>query len=241
MHRFFLPLAGLVALGTPVFAAEPLDGYFIALESCEAYQSKNKQTNPGDIHTEPMRAYDMIAINKPGGDFFQLRVPGAPVTQDRWVFAGCGVHAVVTDTAQPGPGPLPPVTPPTGAVESTNNLMALSWQPAFCETKPGKVECQQLNDGLLPITETQLSVHGLWPQPRGNDYCGVSAEVERLDKARQWAALPAPRADRRHGRGAGRRHARHGQLSGPARMDQARHLFPRRRRGPRNIMPTRCW
>ena len=33
----------------PAPAAERLDGWFIAFEACEAFQSKNKGTNPGDV------------------------------------------------------------------------------------------------------------------------------------------------------------------------------------------------
>ena len=48
----------------------------------------------------------------------------------------------------------------------------------------------QLNDGLLPITATQLSIHGLWPQPRDNIYCGVPKALVNLDKAKRWSELP---------------------------------------------------
>ena len=40
------------------------------------------------------------------------------------------------------------------------------------------------------MTETQLSLHGLWPQPRGNDYCSVSAALRSLDRAKRWSELP---------------------------------------------------
>ena len=105
----------------------------------------------------------------------------------------CGVHVVeagtrVSDT-EPGP-----VTPPQGE-ESTDNLLALSWQPAFCETKPDTDECLELNAGELPVTETQLSIHGLWPQPESRAYCGVPAALVSLDKASRWSELPAPELD----------------------------------------------
>jgi ribonuclease T2 len=79
--------------------------------------------------------------------------------------------------------------------ESDDNLLALTWQPAFCETKPGTTECRRLNAGALPAAETELSIHGLWPQPRGNDYCGVPDEVVRLDRAGRWSDLPAVETD----------------------------------------------
>ena len=40
------------------------------------------------------------------------------------------------------------------------------------------------------MTEQQLSIHGLWPQPEGKAYCGVPAGLVALDKASQWSDLP---------------------------------------------------
>ena len=179
-----------VAVGRgPGRAVERLEGYFVAFEACEAFQSKNKETNPGGVVTEPMRAYEMIALNAPGGDFFQVRVPGAPVTE-RPLGArrlrparGGGRHGgrrrcrTTRSIRRPGE-------------EAAEHVLALSWQPAFCEYRPEKAECRALNDGDLPVTETQLSLHGLWPQPEGNVYCGVPAGLVALDKASQWADLP---------------------------------------------------
>ena len=135
----------------------------------------------------------MIALNAPGGDFFQVRVPGAPVTEDRWVHVSCGLHVVEAGTPT-APLPTEPVEPAPGE-ESASNLLALSWQPAFCELKPGKTECEQLNAGELPVTETQLSLHGLWPQPEGKEYCGVPAGLVALDRASRWAELPEVAVD----------------------------------------------
>jgi len=74
----------------------------------------------------------------------------------------------------------------------SKNVLALSWQPAFCEYKPFKIECGELNAGKLPHTQKGLSVHGLWPQPRDNIYCGVSEKVIATDKAGSWTFLPKP-------------------------------------------------
>lgn len=193
IHYIFL-LILLVASVMPAMAEEKLDGWFIAMKRCEAYQSKNKLTNPGDIHIEERTAYDLKGINKKGGNWYHIRVPGAPVTSDRWVSLTCGVHAIAFGKLPEEGGEVVRVDPVPGT-EATDLLLALSWQPAFCEKKPSKVECKQLNDGLLPITETQLSLHGLWPQPNGTFYCGVPDAVKRLDKAKRWDELPAPELD----------------------------------------------
>ena len=197
MSRFLIVLGLVLGLSSGALRAEQrLEGWFIALQSFEAYQSKNKLTNPGEVRLTQRVAYDMIARNKPDGEWYQVHIPGAPVTDRRWVFTQCGVHVTaVSPTEDPGGGEDDgPFTPETGA-EATDLLLALSWQPAFCEKKPSKTECRQLNDGLLPITETQLSLHGLWPQPNGNFYCGVPAAIKKLDKDRRWDKLPAPELD----------------------------------------------
>lgn len=194
--RFLLSALLLTVLSTfPAHAFERLDGFFIAKDVCDAFQSKNQGTNPGGVQTEVMRAYTINGINKTGGDFFQVKVPDAPVTVDRWVHTSCGIHAVAAGTevdVSHGGTPPPEVEPEAGA-ESADNLLALSWQPAFCETSAGrpKAECNVLNAGALSTAAQQFSIHGLWPQPRGNLFCGVPAALENLDKARRWSELPA--------------------------------------------------
>ncbi len=64
------------------------------MKSCEAFQSKNRGTNPGDIRTEPLRAYPIHAVNPSGGGYFLIAVPEAPVATERWVSAACGVRVV---------------------------------------------------------------------------------------------------------------------------------------------------
>lgn len=192
MRRFVAVAVATICLSGPAAAFERLKGFFIATRSCEAYQSKNKLTNPGDIATEPDRAYVMRGLNAPGGDYYQIVVPGAPVVTERWVSTDCGRHVVDAGTpVTPSPAGGVVIAPEPGE-ESADNLLALSWQPAFCESKPSKTECKQLNGGLLPVTEQQFSLHGLWPQPQGKDYCGVPTSVRNIDTPARWQDLPAP-------------------------------------------------
>ncbi|MGV6848005.1 MAG: hypothetical protein ACWA5A_06445 [Marinibacterium sp.] len=57
----------VLCLAGSALAQVPLEGWFIASQPCEAYQSKNSLTNPGDITLADHMAYDMIGINKTGG------------------------------------------------------------------------------------------------------------------------------------------------------------------------------
>lgn len=188
-YRYICLLFSLAscAVSTQARAYISLEGYFLASQQCEAFKSKNSMSNPGNILVEPPTAYKMLGLNKPNGDYYQIKIPDAPVTEARWVAVVCGEHVAEIDITDPDPDPDP--QGPSGN-ESSDNLLALSWQPAFCELKPRKSECQALNGGNLPVAAAQLSIHGLWAQPRGKDYCGVSESIRQLDQNKQWRQLP---------------------------------------------------
>lgn len=64
--------------------------------------------------------------------------------------------------------------------------LAISWQPAFCETKPNKLECQTSTPGRFDATH--FTLHGLWPQ--SGAYCGVSRTDKTYDTSNRWNKLP---------------------------------------------------
>lgn len=65
-------------------------------------------------------------------------------------------------------------------------VLAVSWQPAFCESHGGKPECRaQARSGF---DATHFTLHGLWPQRA--DYCGVPQSQIDDDKDGQWKRLP---------------------------------------------------
>ncbi len=57
----------------------------------------------------------------------------------------------------------------THAKVSTRNLLAISWQNAFCQTHQKKRECRNVKADHF--SATHFTLHGLWPQPRNNTYC----------------------------------------------------------------------
>lgn len=79
-----------------------------------------------------------------------------------------------------------------GAREGTAQyVLAFSWQPAFCETAPRKPECRTQTTERFDARN--FTLHGLWPQPGSNIYCGVSeAEIAR-DKDGRWRDLETER------------------------------------------------
>jgi ribonuclease T2 len=75
----------------------------------------------------------------------------------------------------------------TSKSTSKQNLLAISWQNAFCQTHQYKKECKTMNSKSFGAFEFVL--HGLWPQPRNNAYCNVSKKQIGMDKNKQWYSL----------------------------------------------------
>jgi ribonuclease T2 len=76
---------------------------------------------------------------------------------------------------------------------SAQYVLAISWQPAFCEGKPRLPECRSQTEDRFDASS--FTLHGLWPQPRARAYCGVGEQDIRLDKKRRWHDLPWQRLD----------------------------------------------
>ena len=84
-----------------------------------------------------------------------------------------------------GYDPQPEIQAETPSALSGNFVLALSWQPAFCETRSRVPECKSQTEARADTR--QFSLHGLWPEDR---YCGVDAETRRTDEASDWEDLP---------------------------------------------------
>ncbi len=59
---------------------------------------------------------------------------------------------------------------------STDNLLAISWQNAFCQTHRNKRECR--NPKASDYHATHFTLHGLWPQPRSKTDCRGPRKVK---------------------------------------------------------------
>jgi len=167
----------------PAHAEVALEGTFLASDSCPAFQSIRRQTNPGDIKVEAGKSYELFAGNKPSPSHFMIKIEGAQ-PERRWVEVRCGTHMVPAD-GEPMPAPQPGPSPQPDRIDM---ILAISWQPGFCETKPDKTECQSQTEDRFDATH--LSLHGLWPQPRANVYCQVPQADISNDKAGKWDQLP---------------------------------------------------
>jgi len=68
-------------------------------------------------------------------------------------------------------------------------VLAISWQPAFCERARRRPECRSQKNGRYDTSH--FSLHGLWPQPGSRSYCNVDDQLIATDKKRRWRDLPA--------------------------------------------------
>jgi ribonuclease T2 len=182
--RVISTLLAVIGLATPA-AADKYDGFFIAQQSCPAFQSFNNQTNPGNIMVQLDHSYRIIERNKPSNpSHYRLIVPGVS-PEERWVAVSCGLRTVSDGGA---PAPTEPDQPDTGTINplptapATWNVLSASWQPAFCETSGGylpnsntqKPECASQTTNRPDATH--FALHGLWPQPfePKSEYCGYT-------------------------------------------------------------------
>ncbi len=181
IRRLLAVVAATLVLAGHAEAQIPLDGWFIALSDCPAYKSFHQRTNPGNVRTTIDRAYPLRGKNAHAASHYLIEVRGATPAQ-RWVDVSCGVHVVLAERPVVGP------TPGVPAAGGRDAVLAVSWQAAFCETRPSKPECTSMTGDRFDATN--LALHGLWPQPRNNVYCGVSQSQIDLDEQKKWDRLP---------------------------------------------------
>ena len=175
-------VACLAAAGVTLLAAssaradEPMDGTFLASRSCEALVSIRKDTNPGMAFTGPGLSYKLLAKNGRKAGYYRIEMPDAD-PPERWVRVECG-KVLPPAAAAPPPAAAPAAA--KGAIRSY--VLALSWQPTFCESNPKKPECRWQNGKRYDANH--LSLHGLWPQPSNVAYCNVPDGVRAGETAR---------------------------------------------------------
>ncbi len=75
---------------------------------------------------------------------------------------------------------------------SQNNILALSWHNAFCETHRYKKECKRRLLSILKSEyyEKHFVLHGLWPQPKNRTYCHVERKYITMDRYKRWNKMP---------------------------------------------------
>ena len=197
----YCPFMALVlGLSSSWAPAESFEARLVAERDCPATVSTKRPDNPGKVHLRPGETYAVIARNKTEASYYQVRIEGVRPT-DRWVAAECGRLAGAGEPAlssgavdgagapvSPGSRTRPLREPSARSMEG-QFVLAASWQPAFCERRQGRPECRSQTPDRADAR--QFSLHGLWPQPIGNSFCGVSARERALSESGDWERLPA--------------------------------------------------
>ena len=164
-----------------------------ATKACEAFNDLKHNKNYGHVVLKADNSYQILRQQK--GNYF-IKVPNAKPMM-RWVDVSC-FNANAEPKAEKKDGILSrlfgkksenksKVT--KSSTKSSSNLdalLVLSWHNTFCETHSNKKECKR--DG--GDAKNHLVLHGLWPQPRNREYCGLSSKIKQLDKSKRWNALP---------------------------------------------------
>ncbi len=171
----------LLALAGSASAQVAMHGNFDATKACPALQSIKKGTNPGNMAVAAGKSYKLLGKNKDQASHYWIEVPGASPLQ-RWVALECGTaNGAVADGGT--------VDPPDTGGAVPFYVLAMSWQPAFCEGLPDKVEC--VSQTAERFDGTHLTLHGLWPQPRNNQFCGgVPPDDIAASEGHRWQDLP---------------------------------------------------
>jgi ribonuclease T2 len=81
-----------------------------------------------------------------------------------------------------------PVTVEFAPVDTDSSWLVLTWAPSLCKAEPSSPGCRS---GHVADMGATWMLHGLWPQPAANQYCGVPKGL--VDRARDLhnADMPA--------------------------------------------------
>ncbi len=152
-----------------------------ATKICEVFNNLKHSKNSHHEKLKVGQEYQVMQEQR--GNYF-IKVPNAK-PQNRWVEQSCfGAKKIEIKEPTPTLQTTKEVKSSKSSNSNTVSALVLSWQNTFCETHSNKKECRQ------KIGASHLVLHGLWPQPRNNQYCNVSKKLIALDKQKRWNALP---------------------------------------------------
>ena len=166
----------------------------VPIKECAAYNNMKHSKNTHNVTLDTAKEYRVLRAHK--GQKLIL-IKGEQPAQ-RWVDESCfeekKENITIADELKQADKNIKENNLFTQEkfIKSKQNILALSWHNAFCETHRYKKECKRNIGDLLGSRskETQFVLHGLWPQPRNNVYCNVDKELIYADKAKRWRDLP---------------------------------------------------
>jgi ribonuclease T2 len=160
--------------------------YQEATQACPAYNNMKHTINSNNRQLEVGKEYRILSHKE--GQILTL-IEGERVAQ-RWVDEGCFKDKEPLKKEQSTLSSIIDKIKDKFATRrslSQQNLLAISWQNAFCQTHQYKKECRTMKRD--DFAASHFVLHGLWPQPRNNQYCNVSKKEIGMDKNKQWNRL----------------------------------------------------
>jgi len=192
----------LVLLLSWVLMAKKPPHYNEATKECKAFNNMKHTSNTNNVTLEVGKKYRVLQTNK--GQILTL-IEGERVAQ-RWVDESCFnekkaqpllVNSKKLEASKEQSSFASRIKMHSKNMKqegiglhhatSKQNLLALSWQNAFCQSHQYKKECKRMDSKDFGAFEFVL--HGLWPQPRNNQYCKMNKKQIGMDKNKQWNRL----------------------------------------------------
>jgi ribonuclease T2 len=165
MNKLYIIFLTMITL----VAAEDISAR--AIHECGAYNNLKHTKNNNDIRLSIGSSY---AIKQDHKNNYLISMDGAYPKQ-RWVYKSC-FDAKITAKGRH-----------RNKENAKQYILALGWYDGFCAAHKNKKECQQ---SFFNKKEYGFVLHGLWPQPKNNQYCGVDNKNIGIDKNKQWHLLP---------------------------------------------------
>ncbi len=175
MHKIIYRVALFIALFSALLEAK---FQAKAIDNCPAWNNLAHSKNISNLDLEIGKRYTVLRHHK-GQYLIKLR---QPFKTQRWVDDSCLQPQRYTDNSSVSND----IEKSYSLSSTTSSLLALSWSNYFCKTHPNRKECRPLYN----VSKNHLVLHGLWPQPRDNVYCGISPQLKELDKRHHWRNLP---------------------------------------------------
>ena len=145
-------------------------GQFTVDEVCPLFQSKRKRTNPGNQQTQVGGTLAVSEAITAGDTVAWVRVRTTALKSPlRWLSADCGEAENLKLRASVGTSSGSSHCSTANTYD--NHALALSWQPAFCETfgvNNTLEECKTQTPARFDASH--FTLHGLWPNKTG---CGI--------------------------------------------------------------------
>jgi ribonuclease T2 len=192
MNKFFIILLFFTAILSARYESYPI-------EACPAFDNLKHTKNTGEVHLDTSRRYTILERHHKNQTLVLIRGENPP---QRWVDDRC-----FSDEDQKNGHTEEGISDPKEAVNtkeykqkesrtavSKDNILALSWHHAFCQTHRYKKECKRDLGSLFRFRQKEhyFVLHGLWPQPKSKMYCGVPSHWVKLDREKRWDRLPDP-------------------------------------------------